>query len=62
MFDMNVGQSVRVVMDAHSRTVHTICQNEVDMLLIGIIIFHFLSDVIVALNRLAQRPKPEETK
>lgn len=29
VFDMNVGRSVRVIMDAHTRPVHTICQNQV---------------------------------
>ena len=29
VFDMNVGQSVRVTPDAHTRPVHAICQNEV---------------------------------
>lgn len=29
IFDMNVGKSVRTIPDVHSKTVHTICQNEV---------------------------------
>jgi hypothetical protein len=29
VFDMNVGRSIRVVMNAHSRPVHAICQNQV---------------------------------
>lgn len=29
VFDMNAARSVRVVLDAHTRPAHTICQNEV---------------------------------
>ena len=29
VFDLNVGKSVRVILDAQTRPIHAICQNEV---------------------------------
>jgi len=34
VFDMNAARSVRVVLDAHTRPAHTICQNEVSNALV----------------------------
>lgn len=34
LFDMNAARSVRVVLDAHTRPAHTICQNEVSKALV----------------------------
>lgn len=45
VFDMNAARSVRVVLDAHTRPAHTICQNEVSNALVqfGSSLCHFLS-------------------
>lgn len=46
VFDMNAARSVRVLLDAHTRPAHTICQNEVSNALV-----HFGSFLCYCLSR-----------